>query len=593
MLKKLLNYIKRNGIRVTMRRIYRSFFGSNNFKYQKWIKKTEPNKIELEEQKKESFEGNIKFSIIIPLYCTPQKYLIEMLDSVINQTYTNWELCLADGSGMQSDGKTGISRIVEKYLYNDNRIKYIVLKENKGISNNTNEAMKLATGDYIIFGDHDDVFAPNALFECAKVVNNNQNIDLIYSDEDKIDLSGKRRFKPNFKSDFNIDLLRSNNYICHLLVIKKQLVNKVGKLDDTYDGAQDHDYLLRCVEKTNNIYHIPKVLYHWRCHNNSTADNPESKLYAFEAGKKAIEKHYERVGLPATVELGQIYGTYHTIYHWKENPLVSIIIPNKDHVEDLDKCIKSIEEKCKYKNIEYIIIENNSCKETLDYYEVLKNKNPKIKVVYYKGEFNYSAINNYGVQYAKGEYLLLLNNDTEVINPNCIDEMLGYCMRSDVGIVGARLLYPDDTVQHAGVVIGFGGIAGHTFIGFGRNESGYFNRLICAQDYSAVTAACMMTKKSIYKRVGGLSEEFKVAFNDIDYCLKVRQEGLLVVYNPYAELYHFESKSRGLEDTPEKRERFLGEIRNFEIKWPEILKNGDPYYNCNLTLKRSDFSIDV
>ena len=482
MLKKLSNYIKRNGLRVTLRRLYRSFFGSNNFKYQKWIKKNEPNKIELEEQKKESFECNIKFSIIIPLYCTPQKYLIEMLDSVINQTYTNWELCLADGSGIQSDGKTCISRIVEKYLYNDNRIKYIVLKENKGISNNTNEAMKLATGDYIIFGDHDDVFAPNALFECAKVVKNNQNIDLIYSDEDKIDLSGKRRFKPNFKSDFNIDLLRSNNYICHLLVIKKQLVNKVGKLDDTYDGAQDHDYLLRCVEKTNNIYHIPKVLYHWRCHNNSTADNPESKLYAFEAGKKAIEKHYERVGLPATVELGQIYGTYHTIYHWKENPLVSIIIPNKDHVEDLDKCIKSIEEKCKYKNIEYIIIENNSCKETLDYYEVLKNKNPKVKVVYYKGEFNYSAINNYGVQYAKGEYLLLLNNDTEVINPNCIDEMLGYCMRSDVGIVGARLLYPDDTVQHAGVVIGFGGIAGHTFIGFGRNESGYFNRLICAQD---------------------------------------------------------------------------------------------------------------
>lgn len=326
-------------------------------------------------------------------------------------------------------------------------------------------------------------------------------------------------------------------------------------------------------------------------HENSTAENPESKLYAFEAGKKAVEAHYKRIGIPATTEMGPFYGTYRTKYHWIEKPLVSIIIPNKDHIDDLNKCIESIENKSTYRNYEFVIVENNSCQETFEYYRKLQKKNSKVKIVYYEGEFNYSAINNIGVKNASGEYLLLLNNDTEIINNDCISELLGYCMREDVGIVGAKLYYNDDTVQHGGVVVGFGGIAGHTFIGFDRSEPGYFGRLVCAQDYSAVTAACMMTKKTLYEKVGGLTEAFKVAFNDVDYCMKIRKLRKLVVFNPYAELYHYESKSRGMEDTPEKIKRFQGEIKLFEERWSEILKDGDPYYNCNLSLDRSDFGI--
>ena len=324
----------------------------------------------------------------------------------------------------------------------------------------------------------------------------------------------------------------------------------------------------------------------------STAANPESKLYAFEAGRKAVEAHYHRVGIPAHVEHAQFYGMYHTVYDWKETPLISIIIPNKDHIDDLQKCMNSIYEKSDYHNYEFVIVENNSTEqETFAFYKKITSEHDNVKVVYYKGEFNYSKINNFGVSEANGEYLLLLNNDTEMINADCLTEMVHYCMREDVGIVGARLYYADDTIQHAGAVIGFGGMAGHTFIGKSRYDIGYFGRIVCAQDYSAVTAACLMTKRSVYEAVGGLDEKYQVAFNDIDYCLKVRKLGKLVVYNPYAELYHYESKSRGLEDIPEKVERFSGEVERLVTNWPEYFKKGDPYYNKNLTLDNSDFSL--
>ncbi len=589
--KKLLLSLKRYGIKTTFRKIKRRYFSEGNVKYKKWIHAHEPGKEELAIQRNAKFSKNYKFSIVVPLYRTSKKYLTEMIQSVIDQTYGNWELCLADGSKNSSEESSPLSTILKEYVNKDKRIKIVELEKNSGISENTNAAIKMATGDFVVFGDHDDTFAPNALYECAKLLENDDNVEIIYTDEDKINMSGKKRFDPHFKSDFNIDLLCSINYICHLFVVKNNILKDVGFLDKEYDGAQDHDFILRCVEKTDKIYHIPKILYHWRCHENSTAENPESKLYAFEAGKKAVEAHYKRVGIPATTEDGPFYGTYRTVYHWKENPLISIIIPNKDHVDDLQKCIDSIETKSEYRNYEYIIVENNSCDETLNYYKKLEKENSKVKVVYYKGGFNYSAINNYGSKYASGEYLLLLNNDTEIINPDCLNEMLGYCMREDVGIVGAKLYYEDDTVQHAGVVVGFGGIAGHTFIGFGKNEPGYFNRLVCAQDYSAVTAACLMTKKSIFEAVGGLTEEFKVAFNDIDYCMKVRDLGKLVVYNPYAQLHHYESKSRGSEDTPEKIKRFQNETKLFNDRWPEIFEKGDPYYNPNLSLDRSDFGI--
>ena len=405
-------------------------------------------------------------------------------------------------------------------------------------------------------------------------------------------MDGHKFFQPHFKPDFNLDLLCTVNYICHLFVAKRELVEKVGMLRSEFDGAQDYDFIFRCTEEAEKICHIPKILYHWRCHEDSTAENPESKQYAFEAGRRAIEAHYQRKGIHATVENGEFLGLYRTKYILDEKPLISIIIPNKDHIDDLDRCVQSILKKSSYPNLEFIIVENNSTEEkTFAYYEKLQKECSKAHVCYYKGNFNYSKINNFGVQYAKGEYLLLLNNDTEMINDDCIEELLGYCTRSDVGIVGARLYYEDDTIQHAGVVIGFGGIAGHCFVQQPRGNTGYCHRIICAQDYSAVTAACMMVKRSVFDEVGGLTEELAVAFNDIDFCMKVRQKGYLVVYNPYAELYHYESKSRGLEDTPEKLERFHKEIRTFETRWPEIMKNGDPYYNPNLSLETQDFSL--
>lgn len=558
--------------------------------YQKWIRHHLPDRNELEKQKKTSFGYRPKISFVVPLYKTPEKYLRRLTESFQEQTYSNWELCFSDGSGAQSP----LTELLKELTAKDNRIKYVSHEESLQISENTNSAIEIATGDFIAFADHDDELTPNALFECVKAINEKPQTLVIYTDEDKMSMDGHKFFQPHFKPDYNPDLLCTVNYICHLFVVSRKVIEKVGGLRSEFDGAQDYDFVLRCVEavKDEEICHIPKILYHWRCHEDSTAENPESKLYAFEAGRRAVQAHYERTGIHAEVFKGEYLGLYRTKFIRDHDPLISIIIPNKDHIDDLKRCMESIEQKSTYKNYEYIIVENNSTDSaTFEYYKKLEAENPKVRMVYWDGVFNYSAINNYCASFAKGEYLLLLNNDTEIINPDCLEELLGYCMRKDVGAVGARLYYEDDTIQHAGVVIGFGGIAGHCFVQQKRGTTGYCHRIICAQDYSAVTAACMMVKKSAFDAVGGLSEELAVAFNDIDFCMKLRKAEYLIVYNPYAELYHYESKSRGLEDTPEKVARFNKEIATFEKKWPEILENGDPYYNPNLTLKSQDFSL--
>ena len=526
---------------------------------------------------------------MIPVYKTPERYLQEMLDSIVNQTYSKWEVCIADGSPRGESRE----RLIKRYADRDTRFKYVILGENKGISGNTNAAMDMAQGDFLVLADHDDTLTPDAWFECVKAMNEDPLYDVIYSDEDKLDMDGQALFDPHFKPDFNPDLLTSVNYICHLFVVNRNLVEVIGGFRQEFDGAQDYDFIFRCTEQARKVHHIPKVLYHWRCHMNSTASNPESKMYAFEAGARAIKAHYDRMGIAVdSVEKGVDYGIYHSRFHLDEEPLVSVIIPNKDHRADLDLCLTSLLDKGTYRNLEVIVVENNSTEpETFDYYEELQEKRKNVRVVTWKREFNFSAINNYGVTFAHGEYLLFLNNDVEVIEPDVIREMLGYARRDDVGIVGARLLYQDDTIQHAGVVIGFGGIAGHTFIGLHQAENSYFHRAMCAQDYSAVTAACMMSKRSLFDQVGGFREELAVAFNDIDYCLKIRSLGKKVVYNPYALLYHYESKSRGLEDTPEKVERFNREVARFIGYWPEIVINGDPYYNPNLTLRKSNFAL--
>ena len=556
--------------------------------YDKWLPKHLPTEAMLKKQRESTFEKNPKISIVVPLYKTPSAYLKEMIASVQAQTYSNWELCLSDGSGENSP----IQEELQAYAAKDKRIKVLYDGSQLRIAENTNVAIKGASGDFIAFMDHDDVLTPNALYECVKAYNEEPEAAIFYSDEDKMSMDGHKFFQPHFKPDMNIDLLCSVNYICHLFIVSKEVVEEAGLMCPEYDGAQDYDFIFRCIETGKKVCHLAKILYHWRSHEDSTSENPESKLYAFDAGQKAVQAHYDRLGIKAEVSKGEYLGLYRTKFIRDTDPLISIIIPNKDHIDDLQRCIASIDSKSSYKNYEYIIVENNSTDDkTFAYYKELEKTNPKAHVVYWDREFNYSLINNFGAKHAHGEYFLLLNNDTEIINEDCLEELLGYCTREDVGAVGARLYYEDDTIQHAGVVIGFGGIAGHCFVMQPRGYTGYCHRIIEAQDYSAVTAACLMVRKEVFEEVGGLSEELAVAFNDIDFCMKIRQTGRLIVYNPYAELYHYESKSRGLEDTPEKVARFNKEIAIFEKKWPDIFRTGDPYYNPNLTLDSQDFSL--
>ncbi len=587
-----VDFGKKHGIKALFLKSKHKLQGlDNDYDYKEWYDLTKPDEEELCRQKQDTLPVSPLLSIVIPAYKTPEKYLREMMDSILAQTYDHWEVCVANGSP-KGEGGT-VEKVMNWYSKRDNRFRCENLGGNRGISGNTNAAVAMARGEYIVLADHDDTLPEHALYEVAAAIGAHPECDMIYSDEDKLDMDGGALFDPHFKPDFNPDLLTSVNYICHLLIVKRELWERVGGLRHEFDGAQDYDFIFRCAESAKGIYHIPKVLYHWRCHQGSTASNPESKLYAFEAGARAIMAHYERCGIEAEkVEKGVDYGIYHTTFGITGNPLISVVIPNKDHTPDLDLCIRSILKKATYRNLEFVIIENNSTeKETFAYYKAIQEELPQVRVVTWEREFNYSAINNFGAAQAKGEYLLFLNNDTEIIEPRLFEEMLGFCQRKDVGVVGARLLYQDDTIQHAGVVVGFGGIAGHTFIGLHQAENSYFHRAMCAQDYSAVTAACMMTKAELFQQVGGFTEELAVAFNDIDYCMKVRATGRLVVYAPYAVLYHYESKSRGLEDTPEKVARFNREIGIFARRWPEILAKGDPYYNPNLTLRKSNFAL--
>ncbi|MCI9439846.1 MAG: glycosyltransferase [Ruminococcus sp.] len=589
--RKALVYYQQFGITATVFRALDKLSGREAISYKAWLKRHSPSAGVLKLQREKKFAFSPKISIVVPLYKTPETYLVEMIESVRNQSYRNWELCLSDGSGEGSP----IAHILKKYEQEDERIKVVYNKEQLRISENTNEALKVCTGDYIAFADHDDLLAPNALYECVYLLNKDPETEILYTDEDKIDMNGKEHFMPHFKSDFNIDMLCSTNYICHLFVVKRDVYEKAGMLNPEFDGAQDYDFVLRCVEKSDKIRHIPRILYHWRAHKNSTAENPESKNYAFVAGRRAIQAHYDRMGIPAEVEETEYKGIYRSKYRITDNPLISVIIPNKDHIADLEKCICSLEEKNRYQNLEIIVVENNSEEEeTFAYYKELEQRYPNVKVLFWEEKvFNYPAINNFGAEHASGEYLLFLNNDTEVVNEDCIEELLGYCQRSDVGAVGARLYYDDGTIQHAGVIVGLGGIAGHPFSKAVHEDPGYFGRIIMAQDYSAVTAACMLVKKSVFQQVEGFDQGYAVAFNDVDLCLRIRKAGYLIVYNPYAEMNHYESKSRGYEDTEEKVKRFNSEISLFEKRWKKFLEHGDPYYNPNLTLDDGNFGLNL
>lgn len=554
--------------------------------YEAWLARHKVDKRTLRRQKHSAFAQKPLISIVIPLYCTPLPYLKELLESVRRQSYENWQLCLADGS---PDDKA--KEFIEKHYGREKRIVYRKLEENGGISVNTNEAVALAAGEYLMLCDHDDTLEPDALYEIVKAINDT-SADVLYTDEDKVSMDGRHYFDPNFKPDFNLFRLRENNYICHIFVVKKSLTDETELLRSEFDGAQDFDFILRCCEKAQKITHIPKVLYHWRCHMDSTAADPSSKAYAYEAGRKAVREHYQRLGIDAKVEMTERPGWYRSHVKVQGNPLISVIIPNKDHTDDLELCLFSMTRKSTYRNYEILIVENNSEKEeTFEYYRKLPDRYPKARVLTWEKEFNYSAINNFAAKEAKGEYLLFLNNDVEILTPDWMEEMLQNCQQENVAAVGAKLYYPDDTIQHAGVVLGLGGIAGHIMCRASKEDPGYFGRMISVQEISAVTAACMMVKKSDFDAVGGLDETFQVAFNDIDLCMKFRAAGKKIIFTPYAELYHYESKSRGLEDTPEKQFRFDKEVKRFQEKWAQQLEMGDPYYSPNLSVTEGDCSL--
>ena len=538
-------------------------------------------------------EAGPKISIVVPLYNTPLNFLEELLDSVVNQTYRNWELCCVDAGQ-----DTAVGQHVQARAKADPRIRYQKLTENEGIAGNTNHGFELATGDYIALLDHDDILHPCALWYTAQAIVE-QGADFVYTDEATFEGKVENVVLYHFKPDFMLDNLRSNNYICHLTTFSKVLMEQAGGGERAeYNGSQDYDLFLRLTEKARKIAHIPHALYYWRSSPNSTASDISAKTYCIDAGIAALKAHYARCGV-AVDDVTLIPGTpgyYKTDYTMAHPGRVSILIPTCDHIRDLETCVESIYARTTYPDFEILLIENNSKEEqTFRSYERMRKEHPDtLKVLTWQGKgFNYSALNNFGAQYATGEYLLLLNNDTEVITPGWLEEMVMYAQQKRVGCVGAKLLYPDDTIQHAGVGFGIGGVAGHLHKYFPATSDGYMGRLNYVQDVYGDTAACLLIRKEIYDEVHGLDESYAVAFNDVDFCVRVREAGYTNVFTPFAQLYHYESKSRGMEDNPEKQKRFQGEVLRFQARWGDLLAKGDPCTNPNFDIQREDFSLKI
>ena len=546
--------------------------------YNDWILLNEPDDNELKHQRLNLFSYQPKISIVTPTWNTPIHCLIEMIDSVLAQTYGNWELCIADGNSSSEETK----KILADYARSDNRIRLVFLDENLGIAGNSNAALHLASGDFITLLDHDDTLAPFALHEVvAKLQQPETKIDILYSDEDFINANGKKRFSPTFKPSFGWDTLRSHNYICHLLVFRNEIIKKTGGFRKGFDGSQDYDLVLRACELAREIVHIPKILYHWRVHPASTAGNPNAKNYAHDAGRKALQEHLDRCNIHGQASNGFATGLYQAIYHPGEWPPISIIIPSKDQAKTLQTCLDSIL-KDNYPNLEILILENGSKEnETFQLYEKLK-KDPRFKIINWTAPFSYAAINNHGAKLASGELLLFLNNDIESLKKDNLFRIAEHALRPETGAVGAALFYPDNTIQHAGVVLAMTGIAGHVFRNTPKGKLGYGFRMATIRNVTCVTGACLMMKRKTFEEVNGFDENLAIAFNDIDLCLKVREKGYMVVWTPHAEFTHFESKTRGPEDTPEKITRFQKEISYFKSKWNEALLVGDEFYSPNL-----------
>ena len=548
------------------------------FHHDSWRHRADiPLRRELKAQRSTHLQGPL-VSVVVPVYNTPENFFRQMVRSVQRQTYSNWQLVLVDAS---DDAHPTPGRIAQTLAARDSRVVYRKV-ENGGIAANTTAGFAAATGDYLALLDHDDLLYPNALFECVQTIQNT-GADLVYSDEIVLSADLKHLGGYHFKPDFAPDYLRGCNFITHLAVFSRPLLDAAGAAEyKEFDGAQDHDLLLRLTEKAARIEHIKKVLYIWRGHAGSTAAGMEAKPYALEAGVRAIDAQLQRLGMPGKAEnVPGAPGAFQVRYELTGHPLVSVLIPNKDHTDDLERCLSSLYKNAGYDNFEVLVIENNSTDPAAeDYYKTLPHRYQNCRVVRYQGPFNFSAINNFGAARAKGEHLLLLNNDIEVLSHDFLRELLSYSQRADVGAVGAKLYYPDDTIQHAGVIMGINGSAGHSHKSYPRKAVGDLYRLVTTQNYMAVTGACLMTKADLYRQAGGLDEEnFAVAYNDVDYCLKLWQQGLLNVFTPRAEAYHYESKSRGLDTLSENARRYEREKAAFYAKYKAYIDHYDPYYN--------------
>lgn len=559
--------------------------------YQLWIKKHEPNVAALEEQRKTRLSLEPTISLIVPVFQTPRQFLVDMIESVIDQTYGQWELCLAVGGSTEQH----VREVLEAYAAKEPRIKVKFLGENKGIAGNSNEALSLASGDYIGLLDHDDLLSPFALFDVVKTINDHPEAEFIYSDQDNISEDGAKRTNPFFKPEFSPYYLLSSNYISHLCVFKKNVIGKIGGFRLGFDGSQDYDLILRATEETNEIVHIPKILYHWRISTTSAAGSHRAKPYAYEAAKKVISEALKRRGMVGGVAMiPNIYGLYRIILRPREERKVSIIIPSKDSYSLISRCIESILARTTYQNYEIVVVDNASSEPgVLDYYQRLSSAHQMIKIVCYDEPFNFQRAINLGVRASEGDFLILLNNDTAIITEDWIEQMLAWCSQDDVGAVGCKLLYEDNTIQHAGLLVGVKGYVSISHHNLPKDEAGYGGAIQAVKEYSAAAAACLMTKRTCFEMVGGFDEQFQIAHGDIDFCLKLRRKGFYILYIPTVEIYHYESKTRGYEDTPEKIARFRQENSLLMSRWKDILVNGDPYYSPNLNRETGDFTIRV
>ena len=588
--KKGFKYMAKNGISHTIQRAKIEKL-RNQASYPNWLARNEVLDIEAMTQEIATFHYQPKISIAMPVYNVEEKWLRLCIDSILNQVYTNWELCMADDASTDPN----VKKILTEYQQLDERIRVVFREQNGHISEATNSALAIATGEFVALLDNDDELAINAFYEVVKVLNENPELDLIYSDEDKIDMDGNRS-DPAFKPDWSPDLLLGTNYISHLGVYRRSILEEIGGFRKGYEGSQDYDLVLRFTEKTTKerIKHIPKVLYYWRMLPTSTAVDQGSKGYAFEAGLRAVQDALVRRGINGHATHGAANGLYDVYYDIKSDKLVSIIIPTKNGYKDVQRCVSSIIEKTTYQNYEIIMADNGSTDPKMhELYAKFEQQLPgRFFVESIDIPFNFSTINNRAAKKAHGEYLLFLNNDTEVITENWLTLMVSFAQQERIGCVGAKLLYPNNTVQHAGVILGLGGVAGHGHYGYSHGDLGYFGRLAINVNYSAVTAACLLMKKADFDAVGGFEEAFTVAFNDVDLCLKVQALGRDNVWLHEAELYHFESQTRGYDDKGKKKKRFEQEKVMMEEKWGPLIEN-DPFYNPNLTRDIPNFSLRI